>query len=101
MAMAEAASVPPPAPRYELHTAPPHRGLRPLGIGLLAASGLCLALGFTFVGLAKSANDDALKNGMYDPTSEDRRTDYQVTDGAFFIAAGVTFFGGIYLVWDR
>jgi hypothetical protein len=85
-------------------TAPPERQSqlkRKIGIGLLIGSGVSLALGLLFVGLAKSANDSALANNMYDPSAEDRRNGFQVTQVVFFTLSATSFVSGMVLFWDR
>jgi hypothetical protein len=74
---------------------------RRVGIGLLAGSGLSLALAFTFVGLAKSANDDVLSGDRYHPDQEDRRQAFEGVHAAFFTLSVATFIPGMLLVWDR
>ncbi len=74
---------------------------RRVGVGLLIGSGASLILGLTFVGLAKEANDSALANHVYDPTAEDRRNSYQITQTVFFTTSAVSFAAGMVLMFDR
>jgi hypothetical protein len=93
-----------PPPRGDWLATHPYRNTklrRRVGIGLLIGSGASLLLGLTFVGLAKEANDSVLANHVYDPTAEDRRNNYQITQTVFFATSAVSFAAGMVLMFDR
>jgi hypothetical protein len=73
--------------------------LRKAGMGLLIGGGACLALGAIFAGLAQNAYDNALAQGKYHPGADDQRATYQVLDGAFFTAGGLSSIAGLVLLW--
>jgi len=92
------------APHQALSLTPPdpHAKLeRRVGIGLLIGSAASVALGIVFVALAKTSNDSALANNVYDPSAEDRRNAFQVTHAVFFSLGAASFAGGMVLLWDR
>jgi hypothetical protein len=72
---------------------------RAAAIGLLIGSGVCLALGTVFVGLAYNANKSATSDMTYHPQQEDKRVDYQVADGLLFGFGAGAAIGGIVLLW--
>jgi hypothetical protein len=92
-ARAEALTFTPPEPHARLK--------KRIGLGLLIGSAASLALGITFVALAKTSNDAALSNGTYDPSSEDRRNAFQITHTVFFAVGAAAFTSGMVLIWDR
>lgn len=73
------------------------RGLRIAGLSMIGIGAASLIVGGTFVGLAKSANDDvnSPSNNRFDPSAEDRRNTYQAVDVAFFAIGGVAAATGI------
>jgi hypothetical protein len=78
--------------------APPARW-RKAGIGLMIGGGVSLALGGLFTGLAAQASSDALAGMKYHPASDDNRTNFQITAGAFYLAGGAAIVAGLVLLW--
>jgi hypothetical protein len=74
---------------------------RKIGIGLLIGAGVAAALAITFVGLAKGANDDALRNNVYDPGAVDRRNAFQETHTVLFTVGAAALASGLILTFVR
>ncbi len=74
---------------------------RGVAVGLLIGGAVSIAIGGVLVGLAKNANDDATRNGIYDPSAYDQRNVYQTADTALFTLGGALAITGVVLVCDR
>jgi hypothetical protein len=72
---------------------------RKYGVGLLIGSGVCLALGATFVGLASKANDDIIADMQYHPSRADDRDRDQIAGSTLLLVGGASLVSGLVLLW--
>jgi hypothetical protein len=86
-------------PAATVQARPASHPWRKIGVGLLIGSGVCLALGATFVGLASQANRDAIANQQYHPSSVDARDRDQIVSGTLFLVGGASLASGLVLLW--
>ncbi len=71
------------------------RTQRIVGLSLIGVGVVGLALGGTFVALAKNANDDLTRAKVYDSAIEDRRNTDQTLDAVFFAVGGAAAVAGV------